>query len=171
MNRVMTLLILSVFSMVLSAQENAYSYQYATVLSVKPIVEIVKDYQPREVCFEQEVTRKSERSSSSAKLVGGIVGAVVGSKLGHKGSGKVAGAAAGAIIGSAIGAEASKKEKYNTGVETYCETRNEMTEFERTAGFRVVYRYLGKNYTTELPYHPGNELKLRVEFEPVIDNP
>jgi uncharacterized protein YcfJ len=157
----------------LVAEEGPFStvtYQYGTVLSVKPIIEVVKEYQPTKVCYEQPTVKsKSTSDSKGAQIVGGIVGAVIGSKLGRKDSTKVLGATAGAIIGSSIGKEAAAaSNKPTSGIE--CRIENKLREFERQAGYRVVYLYQGEQFATELPYDPGNEIKLRVEIAPAFDN-
>ncbi len=155
-----------------SAEERPYStvtYQYGTVLSAKPIIEVVKEYQPTKICFEQAKPIESNKDTTGAQVVGGIVGAVIGSKVGKKGGTKVLGATAGAIIGSSIGKEAAAtSDTPAPGVK--CKMENKLREFERHAGFRVVYLYQGEQFVTELPYDPGNELKLKVEVAPVIDN-
>lgn len=154
------------------AEERPYStvtYQYGTVLSAKPIIEVVKEYQPTKICTEQAPARVNKKDTTGAQVVGGIVGAVIGSKMGKKSGTKVLGATAGAIIGSSIGKEAAaSSEPPAPGVT--CRVENKMREFERQAGFRVVYLYQGEQFVTELPYDPGNEIKLKVEVAPVIDN-
>ena len=37
----------------------------------------------------------------------------------------------------------------------------------RIVGYRVAYEYHGRNYTTVLPYDPGNRLRVRVSVDPV----
>ena len=37
---------------------------------------------------------------------------------------------------------------------------------ERIDGYRVVYRYNGQKYATELPYDPGREIRVRVDVRP-----
>jgi uncharacterized protein YcfJ len=144
-------------------------YQYGTVLSAKPIIEVVKEYQPTKICYEQPANTQKKSDSTGAQVVGGIVGAVIGSKIGKKGGAKVLGATAGAIIGSSIGKEASASNE-QPSVNMVCRTENKLHEFEREAGYRVVYLYQGEQFVTELPYNPGNEIKLRVEVAPVFDN-
>lgn len=155
-----------------SAEERPYStvtYQYGTVLSAKPIIEVVKEYHPTKICYEQASTRVEAKDTTGAQVVGGILGAVIGSKMGKKEGTKVLGATAGAIIGSSIGKEAAASpEPPAPGVT--CRVENKMREFERQAGFRVVYLYQGEQFVTELPFEPGNEIKLKVEVAPVIDN-
>ncbi len=150
----------------MSSTASELKTQYGTVLSVKPIIELVKEYRPVKVC--REVTRKARPQDDSAnRLVGGIVGAVIGSKLGHDRGEKVVGAAAGAVIGSNIG-EAMAESHKSLKRKRVCRFEDRMQEYERQSGYRVVYRYMGQNFETEMPYDPGPEIELEVSVNPVI---
>jgi uncharacterized protein YcfJ len=35
-------------------------------------------------------------------------------------------------------------------------------------GYDVTYRYRGKQYHLEMPYDPGERIKMRIQFTPVI---
>ena len=48
-----------------------------------------------------------------------------------------------------------------------CETRYREHREERIDGYRVLYRYRGQKYMTEMPYDPGNRLRVRVDIRPV----
>ncbi len=143
------------------------SPQYGTVLSVKPIVEVVKEYQPVKICRETSRHPKT-KDSTAGRVVGGIVGAVIGSKMGNRRSQKAVGAVAGAVIGSSIGEAASQSGQQSMAEHHQCRIEERLNEFQRNAGYRVTYRYMGENFQTELPYHPGAEVELRVFVEPVI---
>ena len=47
-----------------------------------------------------------------------------------------------------------------------CETRYREHREERIDGYRVLYRYRGQKYMTEMPYDPGNRLRVRVDIRP-----
>ena len=47
-----------------------------------------------------------------------------------------------------------------------CETRYRSHQEERIDGYRVMYRYHGQKYVTEMPYDPGNRIKVRVDIRP-----
>ena len=43
-----------------------------------------------------------------------------------------------------------------------CEVRYEKRYEERIDGYRVTYEYNGREYTTRLPYDPGERIRVRV---------
>ena len=47
-----------------------------------------------------------------------------------------------------------------------CETRYREHREQRIDGYRVLYRYHGQKYMTEMPYDPGNKLRVRVDVRP-----
>ena len=47
-----------------------------------------------------------------------------------------------------------------------CETRYHETCEERIDGYRVTYVYNGRRQVTELPYEPGDRIRVRVDVSP-----
>ena len=47
-----------------------------------------------------------------------------------------------------------------------CETRYRDSWEERTDGYRVTYVYNGRRQVTELPYRPGDRIRVRVDVSP-----
>jgi uncharacterized protein YcfJ len=47
-----------------------------------------------------------------------------------------------------------------------CATTMQEHQEERIDGYRVVYRYHGQKYATEMPYDPGREIRVRVDIRP-----
>jgi uncharacterized protein YcfJ len=47
-----------------------------------------------------------------------------------------------------------------------CETRYHDEWQERTDGYRVTYMYNGRRQVTELPYRPGDRIRVRVDVSP-----
>ena len=106
----------------------------------------------------------------ASTLLGAIIGGVVGHQIGS-GSGNDAATVAGTMIGAAIGNSSARKHQ-GTAVEQQgrpverCETRYRSHQEERVNGYRVMYRYHGQKYMTEMPYDPGNRIKVRVDIRP-----
>jgi uncharacterized protein YcfJ len=161
-------------------------YDYARVIDVDPIVRHVRVTVPRRECWtetryeEVETSRgggyQPRRTSAGSMILGGIIGAAVGNQIG-RGDGRRAATVAGAIIGSAIGHDAADRRnaRYGNGpVVTEsrpydaerCEVRYDDTYEDRVDGYRVTYEYNGRRHTTQLPYDPGDRIRVRVDVRP-----
>ena len=148
-------------------------YDYAKVISAEPIINYVTVKTPVRECWEEmqyyTVDRKA-RNRGGSTLLGAIIGGVVGHQIGS-GRGNDAATVAGTLIGAAIGNEAGN-DRHGTDVERHarpverCETRYRSHQEERIDGYRVLYRYHGQKYVTEMPYDPGNRIKVRVDIRP-----
>ena len=157
-------------------------YAYARVVDVDPIVRHVRISEPRRECWTEtryEDVSYTERVGPRAKanpgamILGGIIGAAVGNQIGH-GDGRRAATVAGAVIGTAIGHDASSRRAQNERVVTEsrpydaerCEVRYDERVEERIDGYRVTYEYNGIRQTTQLPYDPGDRIRVRVDVQP-----
>ncbi|MDH3281753.1 MAG: glycine zipper 2TM domain-containing protein [Gammaproteobacteria bacterium] len=149
-----------------------YSYQeYARVIKVRPITEIVEVSTPRQECWTEHVTRHGHSHTSyTPEIVGGIIGAAVGNQFGG-GSGRKVATAAGALLGGSIGRD-YKYRRPHGGYHAYtepvqrCETRHEYHSEERVVGYKVKYRYNGRVYHTRTDRHPGDRIPIRVNVTP-----
>jgi uncharacterized protein YcfJ len=136
-------------------------FDHARVLSSTPVYQEVND--PRRECWTERVeTRESARDRSyGGAVLGGLVGGILGNQMG-KGNGRKAatvfGATTGAIVGDRIDNDADAPGERNV---ERCRSVDNWTR--KVAGYDVVYRYQGHDYTTHLPYDPGPEIKLRVD--------
>jgi uncharacterized protein YcfJ len=145
-------------------------YDYAPVTRVEPIVRQVRIETPRRECYD-EVRHVDERPPQVAgrALLGGIIGGVIGHQIGS-GRGNDAATVAGAVIGAGIGADSAKREygSRTTREERVerCDVRYEHDYEERIEGYRVTYEYNGREYTTRMPYDPGERIKVRVAVAP-----
>jgi uncharacterized protein YcfJ len=156
------------------ARNDRAMFDYAKVISSQPIVNYVTVKTPVRECWEEmqyyTVDRRS-RYGGGGTLVGALIGGVVGHQFGS-GRGNDAATVAGTLIGAAIGSDASRKRYDGYGVERVarpverCETRYEARQEERIDGYRVTYRYHGQKYMTEMPYDPGNKIRVRVDVRP-----
>ena len=54
------------------------------------------------------------------------------------------------------------------GYEEHCKTRHEVSYEEVLDGYDVTYEYRGREYRLVMPYDPGRQIKMRVQFSPVI---
>lgn len=141
-------------------------HDQAQVLSATPIYERFNE--PRRECWTEEVAghhdRAAERSYSGAVL-GGIVGGLLGKQVG-RGSGRtaatIAGAATGAIVGDNIDNDGHRGTVWREPrVVEQCRDVDNWSE--RITGYTVRYRYSGREFTTVLPYDPGDNLRVRVQ--------
>jgi len=144
-------------------------YDYAPVTHVEPIVRQVRIETPRRECYDDTRYVESPSPNVGAQTVlGGIIGGVIGHQIGH-GHGNDFATIAGATVGAAVGYNnASRRYGSQTREETVerCDVRYEHTTEERIDGYRVTYEYNGREYTTRLPYDPGERIKVRVAVAP-----
>jgi uncharacterized protein YcfJ len=170
LTRIKTIL-LSATLVATSASATNYSdgsyYDYATVISSTPIVEVHRVNRPRQECREETVRRGYEGNDSyTGSVVGAIVGGVVGNKFG-KGRGRTAATVAGSLLGASVGRDLSyepREPRYVT--ETRCDTVNRYYEEEEVVGYRVRYRYRGQEYNTQTDERPGKTMRVRVNVTP-----
>ena len=151
------------------------SYDYAQVISAQPIVKYVTVKTPVRECWEE--TEYYTVNNNVGNTAGGtLFGAVIGSVIGHQfgsGSGNDAATVAGGLIGAAVGNNAARARNGQGGVEQHsrpvkrCNISYREHREERIDGYRVTYRYHGQKYMTEMPYDPGNKLRVRVDIRPV----
>jgi uncharacterized protein YcfJ len=143
-------------------------YDDARVVEVDPIVRRVRVEMPRRECWDEVRTEYPERyQTAGPTILGGIIGGVLGSQVGS-GRGRDVATVAGTLIGASIGHDTARRtsrapEEYTV---ERCQTRYENTYEERIEGYRVTYEYLGREYTTQLPYDPGDRIRVRVAVSP-----
>lgn len=148
-------------------------YDYARVVDVEPLRRRIRVSEPVRECWE-EVDYRAEGPLSSNHIGGTLVGALIGGALGNQvgdGRGRRVARAAGAIIGGAIGHSASQqrqRERYGDREHLYerCDVRYRDSYEERIDGYQVTYEYAGRRYVTEMPYDPGDRIRIRVDVTP-----
>jgi len=143
-------------------------YTYARVVDVDPIVRQVRVETPRRECWDESRYVES-RPHISDPEVGGrtLLGAAIGGVIGHQfgsGRGRDAATVAGALIGASVGYDSAAKRSSHVHEEVVqrCDVRYEHRYEERIEGYRVTYEYDGRHYTTQLPYDPGDRVRVRV---------
>jgi uncharacterized protein YcfJ len=143
-------------------------FDYARVVDVEPIVKEVRIETPRRECRESIQAVESRPDTGARTVLGGVIGGVIGSQFGS-GRGRDAATVAGALIGSRVGYD-SANGRYSRRVEERvverCRVSYETEYEERIEGYRVTYLYNGREYTTRLPYDPGDRIKVRVAVAP-----
>ncbi len=153
-------------------------YDYAKVVDVQPMTRRVRVTTPQRECWdetrydERDYGRPRARNAAGSTLLGAVIGAAVGNQIGH-GDGRRAATAAGAIIGAGIGnAQAGRRNGYDQPppprayTVQRCETHYNEDVQERIDGYRVTYVYHGRRGVTQLPYKPGDRIRVRVDVSP-----
>ena len=153
-------------------------YDYAKVVDVQPLTRQVRVSSPQRECWDE--TRYDDRDygaprarhAGGSTLLGAVIGAAIGNQIGH-GDGRRAATAAGAIIGAGIGnAQAGRRNGYDQPppprayTVQRCETHYNEDVQERIDGYRVTYVYHGRRGVTQLPYKPGDRIRVRVDVSP-----
>lgn len=147
------------------------AFDYARVVKVVPVVRQVRQITPHRECWQEQVvqTRAAGQGTAGATIVGGVIGGLIGHQFGS-GRGRDAMTAVGAVVGSAIGRDAAMQ---GAGTRTVsypverCETREEVSYYDRIESYQVSYRYMGREYTTRMPYDPGKRVKVQVQVQAV----
>ena len=147
-------------------------YDYAPVRRVEPIVRQVRVETPRRECWDETQYVASRPHISDPKvggptLLGGVIGGVIGHQFGS-GSGRDAATVAGAVIGAHVGYDSAARRTSTTEERTVqrCAVRYEDDYEERIEGYRVTYEYNGREYSTRMPYDPGERIRVRVAVAP-----
>lgn len=153
-------------------------YDYAKVVDVEPLTTRVRVSHPVRECWDEtryEPPRGQSGMSDSrvagGTILGAVIGAAIGNQIGH-GRGRKAATASGALIGAAIGNDQAKRRTGytppppNPYTVQRCETRYQDEWHERVDAYRVTYVYQGRRHVTELPYRPGERIRVRVDVTP-----
>lgn len=131
----------------------ASAEEVGRVISSTPVIQQVAV--PRQVCNTQHVVQQP--SSGGGAIVGAIVGGLLGNTIGH-GMGRAAATGLGVVAGAAVGD--SVEGRGHPQAVQQCTTQ---TSYEnRTVGYNVQYEYAGKEYNVQLPYDPGQTIRLQL---------
>lgn len=140
----------------------ANAEDFARVVSSSPVVQQVAV--PRQVCTQQQVEAQPSKSGLGA-ILGAVAGGALGNQIGNGGGRAVAtavGAVGGAVLGNNI--EGTGPGQMQTVQNCHTETIYE----NRVSGYNVQYEYAGRHYTTQMPYQPGDSIRVRVSVTPVL---
>ena len=152
------------------------AYDYAKVVDVEPLTSRVRVSTPQRECWDETRYDRGSQYGGHGPQVAGttLLGAAIGAVIGHQigdGQGRKAATAGGAVIGAAIGHQQGMR-RYGavSAPQPYsvqrCETRYHDDYQERVDGYRVTYVYHGRRQVTELPYRPGDRIRVRVDVSP-----
>ena len=153
-------------------------YEYAKVVDVQPVIEIVQVPENRQVCRQQPVQRRvAEYRSPAPVILGAIVGGVIGNQLsrGHgHGHGHGDNRAAATFAGAAIGGMVAGEIQYNRYPPRYytqnvqvCGTETTWRSEERVIAWDVSWKYHGQIYHSRMEEPPGDRIRVRVSVDPV----
>jgi uncharacterized protein YcfJ len=162
-------------------RQDGGAYDYAKVVDVQPLTRRVRVTAPVRECWDETRYEQPQpyygpsRERAGSTLLGAAIGAVIGHQIGH-GRGRDTATVAGAVVGGAIGRDQANRRAARNGqyasvppreytVER-CQTRYRDDWEERTDGYRVTYIYNGRRQVTELPYKPGDRIRVRVDVSP-----
>lgn len=160
--------------------EDRYAdYDYARVVDVEPLRRRIRVSEPVRECWDEVEygrDRRATQGNLGGTVLGALIGGVVGNQVGDHDSRRVA-RAAGAIIGGAIGNSVSQQrqrererygDRYGDRERVYerCDVRYRDSYEERIDGYEVTYEYAGRRYVTEMPYDPGDRIRIRVDVTP-----
>ena len=152
------------------------AYDYAKVVDVEPLTTRVRVSTPQRECWDETRYDRGSQYGGHGPQVAGttLLGAAIGAVIGHQigdGQGRKAATAGGAVIGAAIGHQQGMR-RYGavSSPQPYtvqrCETRYHDEYQERVDGYRVTYVYHGRRQVTQLPYRPGDRIRVRVDVSP-----
>ena len=170
--------------------QQAPAYDMARVVSVDPIVEPGQP-EVRQQCWSEPAPayaysnrgypndpRYAARGQTTGggALIGAIAGGVLGNSVGD-GDGRKAATVIGAVLGGTIGNNIERNGRYRNDpyrqqAAAYpqqvqrCRTVTTQVRDERVVGYRVGYEYAGRRYETMTDYHPGSEIRVRVDVSP-----
>ena len=155
------------------AQAGAADFDdFGRVVSVAPQVEQFS--QPRQECHTEYVQVQRQQPQQQRSVGGSIIGGIAGGLLGNQvggGNGRTAATAAGAIAGAIAGDRVDNNgypQQYQQGPTTEPVQQCRMVDHweSRTNGYNVTYEYHGRNFTSIMPYDPGQRVRLRVAVTP-----
>jgi len=146
------------------------NYDYAKVVDVQPVTELVQIPQDQQVCRQEQVRRRvPEYRSPAPAILGSILGGVIGHQFGG-GHGKTAATIAGAAIGGAVANDAQYRRyppRYYTARAQRCRTETNWRSEERVIAWDVSWKYRGKIYHSTMDEPPGDRIRVRVSVDPV----
>jgi uncharacterized protein YcfJ len=159
--------------------------EYAQVVSATPIYQSVRVSQPRQECWQERRVDQNIQAGwggggwnggilgtpqAQGSLIGGLAGGVLGNQFG-RGRGRNVATAVGAVIGANIGSniatERAQRQAPREYYEQRCRTVDNGYNDQRIQAYDVSYRYNGQLYRTQMPYHPGSRLPVRLDVQPV----
>ncbi len=149
------------------------SYEYAQVVAADPIYQLVEFSEPSEQCWQEEVfvERSSRGGSNTPVLISTILGGALGNAVGNNKSSQRVGTVVGAVLGHSIGRDivrSNRRSSVDSQVVERCKTVYETVQEERLVGYQVTYLYEGEERTIRTETDPGEQIRLRINVQPVL---
>lgn len=166
MNNMRTGLLLSLVAMSAMTTARAAEFEdFARVVSVTPQIEQV-NYPQQDCRTEYVPVQRQQQRGVGGSVIGGIAGGIIGNQVG-RGNGRTVATAAGAIAGAVVGDRMENSDAAPvTEQQPVRQCRTVDNWQSRTNGYAVTYEYHGHNYTSVMPYDPGERLRVRVSVMP-----
>lgn len=159
-------------SMPALAGSDSTTYAWADVIEAEPVTRIIRRPVETEVCWQEEVYRETpERRSKTPQIVGAILGGIIGNQFGG-GSGQDVMTLAGATLGHSIAKDSQRRahpQKLYVSIEDRCGVNTEWRESRQVLGWDVTYKYQGDTYLTRMDKEPGDQIKIAVNIQPVVN--
>lgn len=153
-----------------AALANTAREDWADVVAAVPVTETIHIPQEREVCRDEQVYYPLETHRSATPLIfGALLGGVIGNQFGG-GHGQDLMTVAGAALGTSIAADHQARRHptgYTMSTERRCQVETEWRTEERVVAWDVTWVYLGEEYTTRMDEHPGEQVRVRVQVDPL----
>lgn len=92
---------------------------------------------------------KGRHNGAGGIILGGIAGSVIAGEIHGSPGSRIAGA----VVGSAIGHDLTSNRRSQCGTRHARSTRH-------IEGYRVQYRYKGRNFVTRTNHHPGKRIRV-----------
>ena len=127
------------------------------VISSTPVIQQVAV--PRQVCNTQPMAVQQPNSGGGG-VIGALAGGAIGNQIGH-GDGRAVATIIGLVGGALLGNQIESNN--NAGqVQNVQQCGTQMSYENRTVGYNVQYEYAGKQYDVQLPYDPGQTIRLQL---------
>ena len=165
-------LLLGTLTLIPTAQARDWE-DWARVTHVEPIITTHLVNHPREECWTRPVRERvlhRRQGDALPAIVGGSLGGFLGHHLGegrNRRAATIAGAALGAGLGHGLSVQRRTEVRYRTEHVRQCELVDDYREVEEIDGYRVSYRYRGRDFTRRMDYHPGARIRVNVRVRPL----
>jgi uncharacterized protein YcfJ len=159
-------------SMPAFAGSDTTTYAWANVTEAEPVTRIIRRPVETEVCWQEEVYQEiPQHRSRVPQIFGAILGGVIGNQFGG-GSGQDLMTFAGAALGHEIAKDSQRRkhpQKLYASLEDRCGVNTEWQESRQVLGWDVTYEYQGVTYLTRMAEEPGDQIKIAVNVQPVVN--
>lgn len=156
-------IIACIFGIALAASAMAVDFT-----DTAPVIASAPNYRqvsaPRQECWMEDVpvqVQPQERSNTGV-LLGSIAGGILGNQVGG-GRGRNAATLAGAVLGAVTGERLDNPQQqpqYTTQQVRRCRMVSDVQQ--ELSGYKVTYRYGGKDVMVAMAQHPGSAVKVGV---------